>query len=811
MNKFLTIFLLCLTSLAHSHEDSSICYLRDPGGRIREHNVDFLTMNLTVNFNTLESQVIGNVKYEFKPIQYLVDTLFLNAPNINIKSVKVNGQNTPFDTNKEGLTIRFTSSLDWHKTYKLDIDYIATPRRGLYFVGWNVPDKNPTKNRYFTRKQIWTQGQGIDNRHWIPCYDDVNDKLITSTTITFDSAYTVIANGALKKKTKNTNGTTTWSFAMDKPMVPYLIMIAIDKYTYKDYKSKNGMVSRQYFYSNLPETVIPTYQFSGEMMDWLSSEFQVAYPWQVYSNTPVQEFMFGAMENTTATIYGDFSLNDSRGVLDRAYLSTNAHELTHQWFGDYITEYSAQHHWLHESFATYYAKQFVRQVQGEEKYQMDKRGEANSAIWADKRDRFPVAHSEGGSSRHYPKGSFVIDMLRYTVSDSVYRKCITAYLKKHAYGNVSNHDFMMSFMETAGINLDWFFDQWVYRAGVPNYEVYTEYKTDKTIFYVNQTHKVDELTGYFKMPIQFKVHYTDNSTSAFKTWISGPSDTVVIPNSGNKTVAFALFDVGCQILKTTTFNKPYPELAAQAEQAENYIDRYDAVVGMRSVAMDTKRDLLLRLFNKEKFHSIRNEVVFQLKGDSSENRVPFFKKALNDKDHQVRRETIQQMDSLPIALIADVEKMLSDSSYINVELALRKLTKQFPENTKMYLTKTQNEIGLNNNIRMAWLEIAIKSTTDSTEYRKHIAELAIFTSNQFEFRTRTRAFDVLEEIKYADDQVLRNLIQARLSANSRLSNPAMNTLKTLFRNKAYKDQVKTIIETSEWKDWEKEIVQKIID
>jgi aminopeptidase N len=99
MNKFLTIFLLCLTSLAHSHEDSSICYLRDPGGRIREHNVDFLTMNLTVNFNTLESQVIGNVKYEFKPIQYLVDTLFLNAPNINIKSVKVNGQNTPFDTN----------------------------------------------------------------------------------------------------------------------------------------------------------------------------------------------------------------------------------------------------------------------------------------------------------------------------------------------------------------------------------------------------------------------------------------------------------------------------------------------------------------------------------------------------------------------------------------------------------------------------------------------------------------------------------------------------------------------------------------
>jgi len=811
MKKSLLFIFLLSSLLAFSHSDTSICYLRDPGGRIREHNVDFLTMQLNLGFNTLEAQVIGNVKYEFKPIQFLIDTLFLNAPNIDIKSVKVNGLSTPFSMNKDGLIIRFSSALDWNKTYKLDIDYIATPRKGLYFVGWNVTDKNPTNNRYFTRKQIWTQGQGIDNRHWIPCYDDVNDKLITSTTVTFDSAYTVIANGALKKKTKNSNGTTTWSFAMDKPMVPYLIMIAIDKYAYKDYKSKNGMTSRQYYYANLPETAVPTYQYSAEMMDWLSSELQVAYPWQVYSNTPVQEFMFGAMENTTATIYGDFSLNDNRGVLDRFYLSTNAHELTHQWFGDYITEYSAQHHWLHESFATYYAKQFVRKVQGEDKYEMDKRGEANSSIWADKRDRYPVAHSQGGSTRHYPKGSFVIDMLRYTVGDSVFRKCITAYLKKHAYGNVSNHDFMMSFMETAGINLDWFFDQWVYRAGVPNYEVTTAYQDNQTIFFVNQTHPVDELTAYFKMPIQFKVHYTDNTTSSLKTWINGPTDTVYIPNAKNKPVAFALFDVGCQVLKTTTFNKPYSELAAQVEQAENYIDRYDALVGMRSVATETKRNLLQRIFNKEKFHAIRNEVIFQLRQDNDESKLPFYKKALNDADFLVRREAMQQLDSLPTELVVDIEKLLSDSSYINVELALRKLCKLLPQNTPKYLSNTKNETGLNNNIKTAWLEIAIKSTKDSTAYRNYIAELSALCSNQYEFRTRNKAFDVLEEIKYADDQILRHLIQARLSANSRLSNPAMSTLKILFKNKVYKEMAKTIIETSEWRDWEREIVFKILD
>ncbi|MBL0310702.1 MAG: M1 family metallopeptidase [Bacteroidetes bacterium] len=477
--KRLSIYLLslvlclmsCVSSLATSAQDTSICYLRDEGGKPHDHNVDFTKMALSVKFNTKEGIVFGNVKYDFRPIQYVVDTLFLNAPDIAIKKVLLDGKETPFAMDSEGVTIRFLQAMNWNKSYKLDITYEATPRRGLYFIGWNVNAKNPDGDRYFTRKQIWTQGQLTDNRYWIPCYDFVNDKMITETVITFDSSYTVVSNGSLKSKKYNADGTATWHYAMNKPMVPYLIMLAIDKYKYKDYKSKNGMVSRQYYYDNLPQTVAPTYKYSAEMMDWLSTELETKYPWLTYANIPVQDFMYGAMENTTATVYGDFSLNDARMEMDRQYLGTNAHELTHQWFGDYVTEYGSTDHWLHESFATYYAKQFTRTVNGEDSYQWGKRGEANASIAADKKDRFPVAHSQGGSARHYPKGSSVIDMIRYVVGDSVFRRSIANYLKEHAYDNVSNHDFMMTFLRTAGINLDWFFDQWVYRAGVPNYSV----------------------------------------------------------------------------------------------------------------------------------------------------------------------------------------------------------------------------------------------------------------------------------------------------------------------------------------------------
>ncbi|HWB64527.1 MAG TPA: hypothetical protein VG603_13510, partial [Chitinophagales bacterium] len=220
--------------------DSTDCYLRDPEGRIREHNVDFTHMLLNVKFDVHEGRVIGEVHYNFSPIQYQVDTLFLDAPGIHINKVLLNGADAKFETDSAGLIIRFDKPLDWNKSYKLDITYEATPRKGIYFIGWNVTAKNPDNDRFFTRHQIWTQGQGIDNRYWFPCYDDVDDKLLTETEITFDTAYTVISNGDLKGKKLNRDGTCTWHYAMNKPMQTYLVMIGIDKYAYHDYKSKNG-------------------------------------------------------------------------------------------------------------------------------------------------------------------------------------------------------------------------------------------------------------------------------------------------------------------------------------------------------------------------------------------------------------------------------------------------------------------------------------------------------------------------------------------------------------------------------------------
>src|SRR3989337_2673526 len=121
--------------------------------------------------------------------------------------------------------------------------------------------------------------------------------------------------------------------------------------------------------------------------------------------------MYGAMENATATVYGDFFFVDERSFLDRNYVAVNAHELAHQWFGDFVTARSDAHHWLQESFATYYNWLFEREVFGQDHFDWGRRGAQNNALDESVKNKFPVAHSQGGTVRHYPKGAFVLNML----------------------------------------------------------------------------------------------------------------------------------------------------------------------------------------------------------------------------------------------------------------------------------------------------------------------------------------------------------------------------------------------------------------
>ena len=681
----------------------------------------------------------------------------------------------------------------------MTVSYEAKPRVGLYFIGWN--DKNN-----LSRKQIWSQGEQIDNRNWIPMYDERNDKLLTEMSVTFDKDYKVLSNGKLVDKKENADGTLTWNYAMSHPQSPYLIMLGIGKYDIKETHSGSGVPMHLYYYPEWKERVEPVYQHSEEMVDFFEKEIGFKYPWESYSQIPVQDYMFGAMENTTATIYGDFYAVDSRGLVDRNYVAVNAHELAHQWFGDCVTALSDAHQWLQESFATYYNQMFEREVFGEDYFNWSRRGAQNASIDESLKNKFAVAHSEGGGNRVYGKGAFVLNMLKLVVGGrEMYNKAIKHYLEKHAYQNVDTHDLLIAFEETTGMQLDWFWTEWLNRGGEPNYNISYSATGNNITLIIKQVQALTDVTGYknglFKMPIWVEVFYKDGNSFKKQYTIQEQTEILNIQNPDSKMVDYILFDPGNEIMKSVSFDKPFEMLELQAIHSVNMLDRYDAISAMRGIEVGKKRNVLEKAFQNEKFYAVKAEVINQLANDSQS--ISLIKEALVDKDVAVRKAVLRNVNPMNSGLVIEFEKLLTDSSYDIVEAALQKLTSLNSIKTASYLNLTKNVDGnLGKHIKVRWLEISYLYTGK----KQYAEDLVNLTSSSYEFRTRGNAFAALKRMDYFNESLTPNLIDGLMSANVRLSGPANDLLKFFYGQDQHKKEISTYIASQQWLPWQKAIL-----
>lgn len=779
-------------------QDKFECFIIDDRGEIREHNVDYKKLVLELSFVENENKIKGKANYLFSPLRESINHLFLDAPNISIISIFLAGKKVKFKETKDGVDVFFKYDLSWDNEYEMLIEYETTPQKGMYFVGWN--DKT---NR--SRKQIWTQGQGIDNRHWIPGYDGVNDKLITETIITFKNGFEVISNGELISKEIHKDNTTTWHYAMNKPHALYLMMIAIGKYDHKDYISNNGIKSIQYYYPDKIMAESVTYKYTNEMMDWFEDELGLSYQWDIYKNVPVQDFMYGAMENTSATIFTDYYLQNAKESLERNYVGTNAHELAHQWFGDYVTEWNGSSHWLHESFATHYSKQFLRSVKGEDFYRWACRNEQNAILSASLKNDYPIGYTNSGSSRHYSKGSYVLDMLRYVVGEAEYKKTVNVYLKNHALDMVDSHDFQMAFMKTLGLNLDWFFKQWIFKGGEPEYEIDYELKINKTIISVKQIHEQNDLVSLFKMPIKIQIHYKDGTFIEELSIIEHAEQTIEIHNKGMKKVDYILFDPNSEVLKKVKFDRPFKALIAQATKAKNMIDRHDAILALRSIEVSKKRDLLVDIYLEDDYLAIKNEILFQLKNDNAVKSEQLFAYALGEKEVKIRRKAIDNLSIRNKRYLKFYIDVLDDDSYVNAELMLIKLCEKFPSMIPEFLERTIQKKEEKLSFKLTWLKYSYGMN------QKMYGEMVDYTSSSFDFRTRIKAINILSSVGYSDHNYIKNLMDAYVHFNRRLIKPASRQLKTLLTDDENKKIFSNYIYNQKWLSFQKDKLKNLID
>jgi aminopeptidase N len=488
-------------------------------------------------------------------------------------------------------------------------------------------------------------------------------------------------------------------------------------------------------------------------------------------------------------------------------VGVNAHELAHQWFGDMITARSETHHWLQESFATHYNMMYEREAFGQDYFDLARRNAQNAALNASTRDLYPIASSDAGSTRWYPKGAVVLEMLKYVVGREEFNRAINHYLKSHAYDNVDSEDLLIAFHETLGYSLNWFWEQWVYRGGEPIYQVNAESNKESTRFIVSQLQEKLPYVGLFKMPIVFEVHFTDGSKESKTVWISEKVQNVKLDHPLGKTVAYSLFDPGNQVIKAVVFNKPFAQLKQQALTATYMLDRLDAVIAMSDLPIDQKRDVLLQVFKKETFHAVREEVIEQLAKDKNKKSRQLVNAAFADADVFIRKAAVAAYDTIPKEFKATVEKLLSEPSYQLQEEVLNKLCLSFHTNSASYLEKTKAEMGNNaHNVRITWLKWTIKNGNTNA-----ITELADLASVSFEFNTRRSALSLAKELSIFNEALLQHALEAARSGNNRMSSAGVGYL-----NWAYKLNpewaIKIDAQLNTWnaqQKWEYDLAKKI--
>ncbi|GGD26111.1 aminopeptidase [Flavobacterium orientale] len=409
-------------------------------------------MNARLVPNATEKSISGQVNYQFEVLN-AIDTIAIDAIKMDFTNVKINGKSINFKNTTKKLQL-FEGFKKGKNT--LTFTYTATPKQTLYFIGEGED------------LQIWTQGQGKYTSHWLPSFDDVNEKVIFNLSIAFDTSFEVLSNGKL-------DGTTVypplsypniiWHYQMTKPMSSYLVMMTIGKFAKQTTKTKSGTPLEFYLDQKDVDKFETTYQYTTQIFDFFEQEIGVKYPWEIYRQVPVRDFLYSGMENTTATIFAQDFVVDKIGFNDKTYINVNAHELAHQWFGNLITAETGKHHWLQEGFATYYALLAEKELFGDDHFQWELYEMAERLQQNSKTDTIPLLNEKASSLTFYQKGAWALHYLRETIGAANFQKAVKNYLKKYSFKNVNTDDFLTEVKAVSSFDTAAFKHIWLEQSG----------------------------------------------------------------------------------------------------------------------------------------------------------------------------------------------------------------------------------------------------------------------------------------------------------------------------------------------------------
>ena len=608
--------------------------------RPRSFDVQHVALDLRFDFE--RKAVKGAVTTTLTPIGRPLREVELDCADTRIRKVTdENGRDLKWELVDETLSVDLGRRVKRGANVSFTIRYEARPTRGLYFVG-------PTKAYPKTPRQIWSQGAMEDNHHWFPCFDSPNEKMTQDVVMTVPDQYLALSNGGLvevrhdaKRRTKR------YHWRQEQPHVTYLLTVVVGEFEVVE--DRHGDVPVVYYVPK--ERRDDAMRFLAEtpkMIAFFEQATGFEYPYAKYGQVVISDFMWGGMENTTITTITDQALVDERAYPDVEPEGLVAHELAHMWYGDLITTKSWEHTWINEGFASYFDPLYFEHSRGKDEFQYRMLGGLKGYLReASARYRRPIVTRtftdpfDMFDGHSYAKGALVLHALRYELGDELFWRGIRHYTRTYAYRSIETEEFKLALEEGTGASLDRFFDQWLRRAGHPEFEVSWSY--DKALklvaVRVKQTQKTDGETPVFRTPVDIHIT-TSRGTDAHRVAIEKADEEFHFPSATRPKMVE--FDRENWIPKTLKFEKKKDELLYQLEHSATVVGRIRACEWLGKIMGDDEvvAALSKRLRGKD-HHGVRIAAADALGSIGGDGARDVLLRALAEKNSKVRRAVVK--------------------------------------------------------------------------------------------------------------------------------------------------------------------------
>ncbi len=652
----------------------------------RDLNFRIINMKLQISVHVAERRIAGQIEYNLEKIELVpLDEIELDARELDIEEVTCQGRQARFE--HTGGKLHIYPGRTTGRKIDIGIKYGGKPETGIHFI--TPDDDHPSRVL-----QAWTQGEDEYSSYWFPCFDYPNMKYTTEIWVSVPPGLIAVSNGRLVRTVEDRkNGMKTFVWNESVPHSGYLNSIAIGDFSLIEDKWKSVPV-HYYVQKGREEEAVRSFGKTPKMIEYFSKITGVDYPYEKYAQVAVTEFIWGGMENISATTQTDETLHDERAEVDFPSHGLVAHELAHQWLGDLLTTKDWTNIWLNEGFATYFDGLFREYDEGAEEFEIFLYQAAETYFKEDMENyRRPIVQrtflvpTEMFDRTTYQKGALVLHMLRKELGDELFFSSIRRYCQSNMYRNVETADFIRSIEEATGRNMQWFFDEWVFSAGYPELRADCEYdsKTKQVTLNFKQVQKTDELTPLFNFSVTVSIRSKDGKRKNTRVRIKEKDERFIF--DVEERPSFVSIDPHNEILKKLKYIRPQEDVLNQLRAGEAS-EKMQAALELSAASTKKTVEALQTELKKENFWGVHYACAYSLGRLNRKDSLEALHMSLNVRDSRARKHVVAAIGNYRESSSAEIlEKCLGDTSYAVASEAVTALSKLYDYDARPVLKR----------------------------------------------------------------------------------------------------------------------------